>query len=268
MPINLRRRATSSTTSSKVSSDSPTPSASPSSPNSREKVDKSGLYDLAQIKRLLDDQVISVSIFSLPHILSRYRSSKIYVCICIYIYQTNAPNTKNTSKLHIATPLQFMEDRGYEEAILVSNVKIVAGTGATAAAVYSHFNPYEYPANRNLVLFCVIFYAVCIAAINVTSYLWENSAIFVGKVGAKPHRVSKGVLTPKVWAFSKIAEKGSSDYKIDLKVAPRCKVGTICASHPYELYFTEEGTFLKDVFRQHMTEAMDQLDAANSKKSS
>lgn len=60
MPLNWRRKAATQTESS--TGDAPDAEASATtSQNPRAKLDKTGLYDLAQVKRLLDDEMIEVS---------------------------------------------------------------------------------------------------------------------------------------------------------------------------------------------------------------
>lgn len=155
-----------------------------------------------------------------------------------------------------------MEDRGYTEAVTVSNVKIVCGTIATIAAVYSHFNPWEYPQNRDLILLCVTVYFVCMMCTQVVTYLWENHAVFVGYVHEKVRKVQgKHKLTAKVWVFTKLGEKGESAYQIILRRdSTRNETGCVKVAHPYEQYFTDKGRFLDKVFRKHLEKAVEQLD--------
>lgn len=160
-----------------------------------------------------------------------------------------------------------MEDQGYVEAVLVSNMKIVAGSLAVSAALYSHFNPWEFPANRNLVLACVVFYGFCIACINVTAYIWEANAVYVGKLAAKAKQVAKGKLPTKIWVETKVGEKGSSDYRITMRTTPRQKEGKVEVRHGYEGYFTEEGRFLAERFRSVMTDALSQVGGGVKKSS-
>lgn len=157
-----------------------------------------------------------------------------------------------------------MEDKGYNEAVFVSNVKIICGTGATAAAVYSHFNPWEYPANRNLVLACVTLYFVCVGTIHVCSYLWEKGAVFVGKLAPKAARIGRSKLAPRVWVFSKIGERGQSAYNVEMRTKVRdgncVKVGG-----SYESWFTEEGRFLADKFRTELEGGLMGLEEGKAK---
>lgn len=159
-----------------------------------------------------------------------------------------------------------MEDQGYVEAVLVSNIKIIAGSIAVAAALYSHFNPWEFPANRNLVLACVLLYSVCIGSISVASYFWEANAVYVGKLAAKAKQVTKGKLPVKVWVETRVGEKGSSAYRATIRTSPRQSDGKVEIKHGYESYFTEEGRFLVERFRSDMTHALSQV-SGGSKKS-
>lgn len=153
------------------------------------------------------------------------------------------------------------------EAVLVSNIKIVAGSLAVFAAVYSHFNPWEFPANKRLVLSCVLFYGFCVGLINAASYLWEASAVFVGKLAPKARQIAKRSLPPKIWVVTTIGGKGTSSFKVELRTMPRQKPGLAVVTHPYETYFTEEGRFLVDVFRKDMTAALQQVDVGDKKSS-
>lgn len=63
MPRDVRRRTATGTDTSPDDAPAPVTDATPDTPepnNARAKIDKSGLYDLAQVKRLLDDEVIAV----------------------------------------------------------------------------------------------------------------------------------------------------------------------------------------------------------------
>lgn len=56
-----RRAAPKGESASEETSGAETGSSTPAVTNPRAKIDKSGLYDLAQVKRLLDDEMIEVS---------------------------------------------------------------------------------------------------------------------------------------------------------------------------------------------------------------
>lgn len=161
-----------------------------------------------------------------------------------------------------------MEDKGYDEAVLVSNIKIIFGTLAVIAALYSHFNPWEFPPNKTLVFSCVTFYFFCIGVINASSYIWEASAVFVGKLGPKVRQVGKAQsLAPNIWVITTLGGKGTSIFKVELRTAPRQKVGAVHVEHPYEKYFTEHGRFLVDVFRADMTTVLQMVDTGAKKSS-
>ncbi|CAN8064909.1 unnamed protein product [Agarophyton chilense] len=221
----MSRRARTSTQDESVSTDvtetsvrRSTSSASTSQSKSKAKLDKSGLYDLQQVKRLLDDEIMA-----------------------------------------------FMEDQGYVESTTASNIKIVAGTVAVAAALYSHFGPGEFPANKPVVFACVAIYLVCVGLINISSFVLEASAIFVGSLSKRVKQVSKIALCDKVWIHSTIGGKGSSAYKVEIRQAPRSKHGSVSKSTPYEKYITEDGHFLSSEFRIDMTALLSQLSPGSKK---
>lgn len=158
-----------------------------------------------------------------------------------------------------------METKGYDETVLVSNIKIVAGTIAVAAALYSHFNPYEFPGNRNLVLGCVLIYGFCIGSINLSAYIWDANAVYVGKIAPKAKRVAKSKLPDKVWVDTRVGEKGSSTYRLTIRTSPRQGAGKIETTYGYERYFTEEGRFVAAQFQTDLGEALARVDSESKK---
>lgn len=160
-----------------------------------------------------------------------------------------------------------MDDQGYVESTFVSNIKIVAGTIAVAAALYSHFGPGEFPANKPVVFACVAIYILCVGLINVTSFVLEASAIYVGTLTSRMTQVSKGSLAKKVWVHTTIGGKGSSDYKVELRLVARSKKGSVAKSMPYEKFITEDGRFLSDVFRAEMRSILSELSPGGKKTS-
>lgn len=221
------------------------------------KLDKSGLYDMQQVKRLLDDEVMAVcSKHSQLHLrqeqtcehTARLRTLSFSDLTCIFLYK-NVP----------CYLFQFMDDQGYVESTFVSNVKIVAGTIAVAAALYSHFGPGEFPANKPVVFACVAIYIFCVSLINLTSFVLEASAIYVGTLTSRMIQVSQGSLAKKIWVHTTIGGKGSSDYKVELRLASRSKKGSVAKSTPYEKFITEDGRFLSDVFRAEMRSILSEL---------
>lgn len=159
-----------------------------------------------------------------------------------------------------------MEDQGYIEAVLVSNIKIIAGSVAVAAAVYSHFGPGEFPANKPVVFACVALYFFCVSIINIFSFIFESSAIFVGKLSNRAKQVSKGALAPNLWIFTSIGAKGTSEFRVEIRNGPRAKKDAISSVHPYEKYITEEGRFLTDAFRTDLKETISKVGSDSKKR--
>ncbi|GLC37872.1 hypothetical protein PLESTB_001485100 [Pleodorina starrii] len=90
-------------------------------------------------------------------------------------------------------------DHGYEEDIVINNVKIVLGLVAIAAAAYSQFGPGKFPANWWMVFSCVILYIVLTFAMNIYSWKMEGDAFLV----TKPFRGGQGVrLSSRMARFS------------------------------------------------------------------
>lgn len=158
-----------------------------------------------------------------------------------------------------------MEDQGYEESTITSNIKIGAGTIAVIAAVYSHFGPGQFPSNRPVVLACVVTYLLCFLLINASSFLLEASAIFVGTLTKRAKQVSNGTMVNKIWVRTSIGGKGSSAYRVEIRKTPRSKIATVTQAHPYEKYLTNDGAFLQNVFRADMKKLLSEL--KGSKKS-
>lgn len=162
--------------------------------------------------------------------------------------------------------VQFMESQGYDEAVLVSNVKIIFGTIAVIVAVYSHFNKYTFPANKTLVLTCVTIYFISIGIINLVSYFQEASAVFIGSLNPKVRTLPRGkVLQPRLWVITSLPTKGSSLFRIEMRTTARQALGSVFIEHPYEKYITEEGRFLITQFRTDMTSLLQMVPSAAKK---
>lgn len=80
-------------------------------------------------------------------------------------------------------------DAGYEEDVMVSNIKIGLGLGAIAAALYSQFGPGKFPANWWQVFACVVTYIVLTLALNIYSWQVEGDAFLL----TKPFKGSSGL---------------------------------------------------------------------------
>lgn len=148
-----------------------------------------------------------------------------------------------------------MEESGYEELTLTSNVKLIAGTIAVIAALYSHFGVGDWVSSRNSVLICVVIYIVCTAAINISSFLFEASAMFVGRLKSSV-RSTNSTLPEYAWVHTSFAGKGSSVIKVELRRSVRSKIGGVEEEYAYEQFFTTEGLFLKEPFRRRMVETL------------
>lgn len=159
-----------------------------------------------------------------------------------------------------------MEGQGYEESTIVSNVKLIAGTIAVIAAIYSHFGVTEFPANRHEVLVCVLIYVGCSVLITIASILCEGSASFVGNLTRRAKQVSQAGLPHQVWVHTSIGGKGSSDFRVQIRSSVRGKADASEDTHPYERYFTTEGHFLTDVFRGDMSQTLDRAAKGGKKK--
>lgn len=191
--------------------DKPTSDATPS-------IHSSGLYDLQQIKRFLDDEVIS-----------------------------------------------FMESKGYVESTAVSIIKLIFGTIAVVAAVYSHFGVKDFAASRQIVLACVVTYIGCSLLISIASLVFESSAMFVGKLTSLHKRISKG-LPQRVWVHTTLGGKGSSTFKVQIRQSVRGKTDASEGSTQYEEYFSDKGFFLRQKFTGYMQGILDGTTTTSSKK--
>lgn len=159
-----------------------------------------------------------------------------------------------------------MEDQGYTEATLVSNIKIIAGSLAVIAALYSHFGPGEYPANKPVIFACVAFYLFCMGLINMSSFIFEASAVFVGSLSPRAKHVANGRLAPNIWVLTSYEVKGSSLFRVEVRTAPRRKHDAVSIAHPYEKYITQDGGFLAHLFRTDLKKLLTPA-STDSKKS-
>jgi signal peptidase complex subunit 2 len=125
---------------------------------------------------------------------------------------------------------------------LASNVKILYGTIAVAAAFYSHFNGQEFPDNRNLIMLCVAVYGVCMALISAVSYLYEGDSFYSAHLSDVAELMAGQALAPCVWVHSALGEKGSSTYTLTLRRGVR-KSPALSAvlAKPYEQFYCEDG---------------------------
>lgn len=156
-----------------------------------------------------------------------------------------------------------MESQGYIESTATSNVKLVAGTIAVIAAVYSHFGVGEFPACRPIVLACVVTYIVCSVLITLASLFFEASAMFVGRLTRRARLRSKE-LPPRVWVHTTLGGKGTSTLHVHIRKSVHGKNDASDDSHGYERYFTTEGHFLRDIFTADMKSTLSRT--LNAKK--
>lgn len=148
-----------------------------------------------------------------------------------------------------------MEDEGYAEATLASTIKIVFGTIAVVAAVYSHFNRSTYPENRTLIAVCVALYGICTGIIQLATWVLEGGAFFVGALTKRALRTTRRGSAARVWARSMLGEKGSSEYVLILTQGARASKGEEMRCG-YEKYISTEGRFLREEFRTSVREVL------------
>lgn len=161
---------------------------------------------------------------------------------------------------------QYLETQGYDESIAVSNIKLVAGTIAVLAAVYSHFGVPEFPGSRQQVLVCVLIYMGCSTLITAASIFLEGSANYVGQLTPRAKQVNQDGLPPCVWVHTTLGGKGSSDFRVQIRTSVRGKADASEDSHPYERYFTTEGHFLRDNLCEDMGQTLYRVAKGGKKK--
>jgi hypothetical protein len=155
-----------------------------------------------------------------------------------------------------------LEDAGYAENVMVTNIKILAGSLAVALSIYSHFNGYEYPENRILIIGCIVGYGVCVGVVTFLSWLREGNAFFVGYIDREAEKDTRASsLEPNIWVHSTLGPKGSSTYTIEFRRKVRTKAPNDCVKlgKPYEHYFFKDGELATAVFRRdvkHLVEIL------------
>lgn len=159
-----------------------------------------------------------------------------------------------------------METQGYDESTTVANIKLIAGTIAVIAAVYSHFGVSEFPGSRQQVLLCVVIYITCSALITAATVILEASANYVGELTPRAKQVNKDGLPSRLWVHTTIGGKGSSSFRVQIRTSVRGKAEASEDSHPYERYFTSEGHFLREVFCVDMGETLYRAAKGGKKK--
>jgi Microsomal signal peptidase 25 kDa subunit (SPC25) len=165
--------------------------------------------------------------------------------------------------------IQCLEDAGYAENVTVTNIKILAGSLAVALSIYSHFNGYEYPENRLLIIGCIAGYGVCVGLVTILSWLQEGNAFFVGYLDRKAEWDTRASsLEPKIWVHSTLGPKGSSIYTIEFRRKVRSKALTDCVKlgKPYEHYFSDDGELATAVFRRDVKHLVEILGTGGSSK--
>jgi hypothetical protein len=156
---------------------------------------------------------------------------------------------------------QTLEDLGYIEYVMVVNLKIIVGSIAVALAIYSHFNGYEYPDNRRLIMGCVAGYGFCVVLVSFVSWFMEGNAFFVGYRDSEELLAGRELFEPKVWVYSTLGLKGSSTYTVELRRVVRAKkpADSVKLCKPYENYFFEDGELAMAVFRKDIKHLLESL---------
>lgn len=176
--------------------------------------------------------------------------------------------------INIHTSVQFVEDEGYEETVLVVYMKIIFGSIAVACAVYSHFNKWTYPDNYRLIVTCVAIYGVCALILQVSNYFLEGSNFYCGKIAAKVKRVRKetSYTSDTLYLSSVLSDKhGSSIYKLSITSQVRGtsdKKNEVVLAKGYENYLTSEGNFLVDTFRKDFRDSLNKFHTSVKKSAS
>ncbi|KXZ52744.1 hypothetical protein GPECTOR_8g136 [Gonium pectorale] len=80
-------------------------------------------------------------------------------------------------------------DAGYDEDIVISNIKIGLGIAAIGSALISQFGPGKFPGNWWMVFTCVVAYLILTLLMNLYSWKVEGEAFLV----TRPFRGSKGL---------------------------------------------------------------------------
>jgi hypothetical protein len=141
-------------------------------------------------------------------------------------------------------------------------VKIVAGVVAVVAAVYSHFNGQEFPANRSLIIACVAVYAACLSLISAVSWMYEGDAFYVARLSAAASLLADegGGMAPAVWVQSTVGLKGTSTFTLTLRRTVRKNAAlSVALVKPYEQYFCEDGEVAVAALHDDLDRVVDKL---------
>ncbi|PNW75367.1 hypothetical protein CHLRE_12g524200v5 [Chlamydomonas reinhardtii] len=80
-------------------------------------------------------------------------------------------------------------DAGFNEDVMVSNIKLLLGFTAIGSGLLAQFGPGKFPANWWMVFGCVVAYLVLTTLLNLYSWKVEGEAFLV----TRPFRGGKGV---------------------------------------------------------------------------
>lgn len=162
---------------------------------------------------------------------------------------------------------KFLEASGYAAVTWTTDVKIVLGTIAVAAALYSHFNKQEYPDNKYIVLGCVMIYMVCVAITTCIGTFIEGNSVFMATPTKRAQKMGRLAKIPLIRTFSSFPKHGQSVYLLTFKKGKKIGGGKAednerAAKMSYEKYFTSEGEFLATKFRKDVAELLNSLGTA------
>ncbi|KAG2498946.1 hypothetical protein HYH03_003136 [Edaphochlamys debaryana] len=146
-------------------------------------------------------------------------------------------------------------DQGYQEDVMIQNIKIGLGLLAIGAAVFSHFGPGKFPANWWQVFACVVTYVVLTIAMNVYSMRVEGDAFLV----TKPFRGTKGV------RLSSAMHRFSEDYTLAItdKEDPSLEVQS---TYKVPKYFHEDGYMAEGAWKEEVDKLAASLAALRTER--
>lgn len=151
--------------------------------------------------------------------------------------------------------------KGYPENVTLSNVKMIIGVLACALALVAQFYPKKFPANKEILIWCIILYIVLFVVLQVVMYLKEkNHILFTHPL--KDSFSSTGL------AISSKFPRFSEMYTLEIASADPA---SISANPPVDFtksvtkWFTKDGVLVESFFREDVENLLNKFSSESRK---